>query len=612
MAVETERHWTETDGAVGWLTSLWRGVRHVAWRGWRGLVRLVQRLSPGFRFSSLTRRILFVNIIGLLVLVAGIIFLNRFRAGLIEAKVNSLVTQGEIIARAIASTATMPTDRVLIDPDRFLELPSGAARSGDQGLEVLDFPIDPVKAAPLLRLVTEPTGTRARIYDRDGALLLDSLTLFERGRITASPLPPPGETETGLWARLSRWFKLTFLHGDLPPYRDIGTANGKAYPEVALALTGSTQRIARVNDKGEMVLVVAVPIQRVKAVLGVLMLSTRGGEIDAIVAAERWGIIRVSLFALAVTLFLSLVLAGTIAAPLRRLADAANKVRRAGKTRVEIPDFSARSDEIGRLSEALREMTQSLYDRIDAIESFAADVSHELKNPLASLKSAVDVLPKVRKDDSRAELLRVIDHDVRRLDRLITDISAASRLDAELAREEEALVMVDKLLDVVVATFNGIQRDGGPRLRLTVAPVPAGSDAYLVSGFEGRLAQVMNNLLDNAISFSPEDGEVRIFLESDGAEVEIRVEDDGPGIPPDNLERIFERFYTDRPEKEGFGNNSGLGLNISRQIVTAHRGRIWAENRYEAGSGPGGEGNGRILGARFIIRLPRAANGGAA
>ena len=360
--------------------------------------------------------------------------------------------------------------------------------------------------------------------------------------------------------------------------------------------------MVRVNANGETIVSVAVPIQRFRAVRGALLMSTQGGDIDGIIAGERLAILRVFLVAAGVMIVLSVSFAGTIAGPIRRLSSAADRVRRGAKAREEIPDFTDRSDEIGHLSGSLRDMTRALYDRIEAIESFAADVAHELKNPLTSLRSAVETLPLARSPESRDRLMGVIQHDVRRLDRLISDISNASRLDAELARGQAEPVDVIRLLETVASVANEVRRDDGVTIRLDIAPHPLGRDAYLVLGHDSRLGQVISNIVENARSFSRHGGEVRIALRRLGPELEIVVEDDGPGIPAHALERIFERFYTDRPE-QGFGQNSGLGLSISRQIVEAHQGRIWAENRLaDDSSGEDAE----PIGARFTVRLPAA------
>ena len=560
-------------------------------------------------FSSLTRRIVVLNLIGLAILVSGILYLNQFRAGLIDAKVQSLLTQGEIIARAIAASAGVDTNEVQVDPETLLEKELGQAGPGgadDAFSNALGFTIDPERAAPILRPLVKPTGSRARIYNHDGTLILDSDTFYSRGQVLRYDLPPPETSEpdslTKFWEAVTTQMEPTTL----PVYTDIGGANGKAYPEVATALTGTSVPIVRKNEGGEVVVSVAVPVQRMRAVLGVLLLSTRGGDIDDIVSAERWSIFRVSLFAAAVSLVLSLILANTIAGPVQRLAAAAERVRHSVKARAEIPDFTDRSDEIGHLSGALRDMTGALYRKIDAIESFAADVAHELKNPLTSLRSATETLPLAKTEESRQRLMEIIQHDVRRLDRLISDISDASRLDAELAREDMDLVSMDELLRATVSLFNDIHRDDIPEVALDIAYAP-GAHPYRVNGHDSRLHQVIVNLLENAISFSPPDGRVAILARRIGNEVQIAIEDEGPGIPEENLERIFERFYTDRPQ-ENFGQNSGLGLNISRQIVLAHGGRLHAENRPARGAG---RGKGDVPtdisgGARFVIRLPAA------
>ena len=560
-------------------------------------------------FSSLTRRIVVLNLIGLAILVSGILYLNQFRAGLIDAKVQSLLTQGEIIARAIAASAGVDANETQVDPETLLEKELGQAGPGgadDAFSNALGFTIDPERAAPILRPLVKPTGSRARIYNRDGTLILDSDTFYSRGQVLRYDLPPPDTSEpdslTKFWEAVTTQMQPTAL----PVYTDIGGANGKAYPEVATALTGTSVPIVRKNERGEVVVSVAVPVQRMRAVLGVLLLSTRGGDIDDIVSAERWSIFRVSLFAAAVSLVLSLILANTIAGPVQRLASAAERVRHSVKARAEIPDFTDRSDEIGHLSGALRDMTGALYRRIDAIESFAADVAHELKNPLTSLRSATETLPLANTEESRQRLMEIIQHDVRRLDRLISDISDASRLDAELAREDVDLVSMDELLRATVSLFNDIHRDDIPEVVLDIAYAP-GAHPYRVNGHDSRLHQVIVNLLENAISFSPPDGRVAILARRIGNEVQIAIEDEGPGIPEENLERIFERFYTDRPQ-ENFGQNSGLGLNISRQIVLAHGGRLHAENRPArgAGRGKGDVPTGVSGGARFVIRLPAA------
>ncbi|MER8749507.1 sensor histidine kinase [Mesorhizobium sp. M1050] len=554
-------------------------------------------------FSSLTRRILFLNLAGLAVLVTGILYLNTFRDGLIDARVESLMTQGEIIAGAIAASATVETDSISIDPEKLLELQAGESLGpGSDQLDNLDFPINPERVAPVLRRLISPTRTRARIYDRDANLLLDSRHLYSRGQILRYDLPPVEEEQPDLLERIQKFVFDFFRNTELPVYHEQPGGNGAAFPEVVKALTGSPSTIVRISEQGEQIVSVAVPIQRFRAVLGVLMLSTEGGDIDKIVAAERKAILRVFGIAALVTAILSMLLASTIANPLRRLSAAAVRVRRGVKSREEIPDFSDRQDEIGNLSIAIRDMTNALYARIEAIESFAADVSHELKNPLTSLRSAVETLPLAKNDDSRGRLMDVIQHDVRRLDRLITDISDASRLDAELAREDAGTVDLKKFItDLVVVSREATRNKKAVEIEFKVAKLPQGVKGYFVVGHDLRIGQVITNLIENARSFVPEDhGHIGLSLARAGKFNIITVDDNGPGIRADNIDRIFERFYTDRPAGEAFGQNSGLGLSISRQIVEAHGGTLTAENI--PGTKPG-----EIKGARFVVTLPAEA-----
>jgi two-component system sensor histidine kinase ChvG len=551
-------------------------------------------------FSSLTRRILFLNLAGLAVLVTGILYLNTFRDGLIDARVESLMTQGEIIAGAIAASATVETDSISIDPEKLLELQAGESLGpGSDQLDNLDFPINPERVAPVLRRLISPTRTRARIYDRDANLLLDSRHLYSRGQILRYDLPPVEDEQPDMLERVQKFVFDFFRNKDLPVYHEQPGGNGAAFPEVVKALTGSPSTIVRVSEQGEQIVSVAVPIQRFRAVLGVLMLSTEGGDIDKIVAAERKAILRVFGIAALVTAILSMLLASTIANPLRRLSAAAVRVRRGVKSREEIPDFSDRQDEIGNLSIAVRDMTNALYARIEAIESFAADVSHELKNPLTSLRSAVETLPLAKNDNSRARLMEIIQHDVRRLDRLITDISDASRLDAELAREDAAIVDLKKFItDLVAVSREATRNKKAVEIEFKAAKLPQGVKGYFVTGHDLRIGQVITNLIENARSFVPEDhGHIAISLARSGKVNIVTVDDNGPGIRADAIDRIFERFYTDRPAGEAFGQNSGLGLSISRQIVEAHGGTLTAENI--PGTKPGD-----IKGARFVVTLP--------
>lgn len=565
-----------------------------------GLLRRAWQFILAQSVSSLTRRIVLLNVVGLLAFVVGILYLSQFRAGLIDARVQSLLVQGEIISGAIASSATVETDAITIDPQRLLELQAGESSvPSDDALFGNEFPLNPEQVAPLLRRLVSPTNTRGRIYDRDGVLFLDSRNFYGRGDVLRFDLPPPTVEKPGVVERTFIAIRTWLSRGDLPLYRELKPEeSGRGYPEVAQALGGQKSSAVRIDDRGNVIVSVAVPIQRQRVVRGALLLSTQGGDIDQIVEAERLAIVKVAVVAAGVMAFLSVLLASTIAGPMRRLADGAERVRRRIKSRVEIPDFTRRRDEIGHLSGTLREMTNALYSRIEAIERFAADVAHELKNPLTSLRSAVETFPLAKTDDSRARLLGVIQHDVRRLDRLISDISDASRLDAELQRQDSAPVDLIRLLNTVVGIANEVKHDGA--IKVTLA-FEGGPRPFVVPGHDSRLSQVVNNLIDNARSFSPEGGTVRVVCRRLKREIEIIVDDDGPGIGEDMFEKIFERFYTDRPH-QGFGQNSGLGLSISKQIVEAHDGRIWAENR--VAPAPGEAGGEKVLGARFVVRLP--------
>src|SRR6202453_1083476 len=594
------------------------------WRKSRWCVRArwVRRAVEARFSSSLTRRIVTLNLGGLVVLVVGFLLLSQFRADIIEARTQSLTTQAGIIAAAIAASAAVQTDTITLDPEKLLQLAPGETPPPAQDDEnAIEFSINPERVGPVLHRLVTPTHTRARIYDRDGLLLLDSQTVSTRGSTSRSDVGDPANEDTTWLQRAWSSVRRVFVRPKAPRGLGNWADNGKSLPEVAEALAGKIGSIVRVNSDGETVVSVAVPIQRTSVIRGALVLSTQGHDIDKVIASERWGLLRYFLVAAAVMLVLSLSQANTIAEPLRKLAEAAERVRRGIRSRQQIPDFTNRSDEIGHLSRALGEMTQALYSRIEAIESFAADVAHELKNPLTSLRSAVETLPRVKSAPSRDRLLSIMQHDVRRLDRLISDISDASRLDAELARGDAEPVDVAALLDAVVSMVADSPGTRGIALRVSIDAVETapGVRPYCVLGHDLRLAQVITNLVDNACSFSQPGGAGQNTLgrkaDAAGGEAEhstrivLTIEDDGPGIPPHALERIFERFYTDRPD-DGFGQNSGLGLSISRQIVQAHFGRIWAENRPSSEEGPtpaGPEAEATVrpgAGARFFVSLP--------
>jgi two-component system sensor histidine kinase ChvG len=367
---------------------------------------------------------------------------------------------------------------------------------------------------------------------------------------------------------------------------------------VQRALKGDMASAVRSErEAGMLLLSVAVPVQRYKQVLGAVLLSSDSTEIDQAIRSVRFEILKVFVIALGVTVLLSIYLAGTIARPIRRLAAAAERVRRGHGRHVLIPDFTRRGDEIGDLSGAFREMTNALWARMDAIEHFAADVAHEIKNPLTSLRSAVETAARVDDPHKQRRLLAVVLEDVQRLDRLITDISDASRLDAELSRLEFEPVMIGRMLGTLVDIYRSTAAERAPQLTLSLGGA-AGTAAgdLVVPGIESRLVQVFRNLIANAISFSPPGAVIHIAAQRQDDAVTVVIDDEGPGIPSGKLGAIFERFYTERPAGEKFGTHSGLGLSISKQIVEAHRGSIRAENRLGS--------DGRVIGARFVVRLP--------
>ena len=433
-----------------------------------------------------------------------------------------------------------------------------------------------------------------------------------RGLVRIEELPPPGGWKPS-FDFIVDWFDALIdwrpSRRDLPIYIEHQNATTDSYDEVRLALSesgagaGSSHGFGaiRVDEQGVMVLSVAVPVQRFRQVTGVVMLSSDANEVSQGMRQVRLGILRVSVIALAATVLLSLYLAGTIGRPLSRLAAAANRVRRGQGRQVDIPDLTHRHDEIGDLSRNMHEMTNALWARMDAIERFAADVAHELKNPLTSLRSAVETIARIEDSKQRDRLLAIIIEDVARLDRLITDISAVSRLDAELSRSQAAPVDLGRVLQAVTDLANAKNgpEEAAPGAAQIVLKLPEQVDLS-VEAIESRLGQVFINIVDNAQSFAPTDGTIMCRVRPRGSEILITIDDTGPGIPENKLEAIFERFYTDRPVggKERFGVHSGLGLNIARQIVESAGGRIWAENR----QGP----DGKIIGTRFSVALPVA------
>jgi len=364
------------------------------------------------------------------------------------------------------------------------------------------------------------------------------------------------------------------------------------FPETQAALIGEGAVAARRFGRDDLVLTAAVPVQRYKQVLGAIMLSRDGQHIRSALHDVRRDILKVVVIALGITIMLSLYLAGTIARPIRLLAIAAERIRHDRGRKETIPLLTDRRDEIGDLAISLKEMTEALWLRMDAIERFAADVAHEIKNPLTSLRSAVETAGRIEDPAQRAKLMAIIHDDVARLDRLISDISNASRLDAELSRTEFETVDLAGVLGAIVDMRTAAAREGDAEVQLEIIS----NENLLVEGIEDRLVQVFRNLISNANTFSPPGGRIRISLGREGNWLNVTIDDDGPGIPDGKEKAIFDRFYTSRPEGEKFGTHSGLGLSISKQIIDVHEGDIWAMNRRD--------GSGKVIGARFVIRLP--------
>jgi two-component system sensor histidine kinase ChvG len=555
--------------------------------------------QPVVRFvsGSLLRRILLSNLIGFTILVLGILYMGWVNTWLIDAKVDALKTQGKIIADAIAANATVVREHILLDPDK---LPDGPApsRYADDGLAALELSIHPEEVTPILRKLIQPTNTRARIYALDGTLIVDTArslaTLTERLHHPQSKTNERTKPQN-FWTKLTRYL----FKEPLPVYQEIDDANGTAYPEVRDALAGNGRSMLLLNKKGEQIVSLAVPIRRFKNVQGVLLLSTRPGQIDKILREERFVILMLAAIALLASVVTSLLLARTVAGPMRRLSAAAEQVSRNIAARAQLPALSGRSDEVGQMAGAFQSMTNALYRRIEASEKFAADVAHELKNPLTAARSTAEALSLAKTEEQRDHLVQQIQAELKRLNRLITDVSNASRLDAELARKEMRVIDVSAMLGNVVGIFRDILGDDSRRIELS-----AGRQGLTVVGDEGRLGQVLTNLIDNAISFSPEGGVVAVRVQTLPHHVEIIVEDEGPGIPDDRLQIIFDRFYSDRPATDqSRGKNSGLGLSISREIVLSHGGEIIAQNRRDKTAGA----RSQPTGARFIVRLPVAA-----
>jgi two-component system sensor histidine kinase ChvG len=553
-----------------------RRVRTIARRETPSMLRRRRRHSR--RHSPLTRRILLLNIVPVALLALGAVYLSDYEDELIDSELASLLVQGEMVSAGIGEVAVV-------------------------GGETTVNRLDAEAARQLLTRLVRPTGVRARLFSETGELLGDSAVLSDTGRIHVSPLPPPEEPEEPpppRWAdRIGDWIAHQLSHSDrFPEYIERPAPTLRDFPEAASALRGFNASAVRIAGEGRLLLSAAVPIQRYKQVIGALMLTRDNRAIAASLREVRYDMLTIAVAALGITVLLSLYLAGTITQPIVRLARAADEIRLARESRPEIPDLGKRGDEIGDLNDALRSMTEALWQRINTIESFAADVAHELKNPLTSLRSAIEVA--ARPDlapDRRARLMAIVVEDIERLNRLISDISDASRLDAELMRGEVKTVDLKVLLSDMVQHYAAISaQKAGVEVELRLSANPP----YDAHGHDGRYGQVFRNVIDNALSFSPPGSRIVVELKREprNGPFVVTIDDEGTGIPEDNLESIFQRFYSERPT-ENFGQHSGLGLSICRQIMETYGGSISATNRKAT--------DGKIVGARFTVRVPAAS-----
>jgi two-component system sensor histidine kinase ChvG len=532
--------------------------------------------------SPLLRRILLVNALPLLLLVVALLYLDQYQNGLLEAEVLTLREQARIYAGALGQAA------VAIDA-------AGAAK------------LVPPLARPLLRRLTEPTpSAEAKLYGPDGTLIADSREHEESGgRFALDPIPPavPRGHVASVIEQVYDWVLAHLPHNPAAPTLEAGPLAGGIdwQPDVreelrteGAAHSRETPPYIRRTTDDRLLVTVAEPVQRDAQTVGIILLTREAREVDDSLYNVRMSILALFCVALGLTVIMSWYLARTIARPILRLAAAVGEMREGQGRSGAVPRrLLLRRDEIGTLAQALAASASALWARMDAIERFAADVAHEIKNPLSSIQSAIETLLRIEDPDQQRRLLAIIAEDVRRLDRLISDISDASRVDAELSRAVTEPVDVAPILATLAEIHAATMTRGDPVLVLT-----APETGLIVRGVADRLVQVLRNLIGNARSFSPPNGQIMITARESGGAVEILVDDEGPGIPEAKREHIFDRFYSERPAGEHFGQHSGLGLSISRQIIEALRGEITAENRRDA--------SGRVLGARFIVRLPKA------
>lgn len=532
--------------------------------------RLRRRGVISINRSPLARKIIFFNLLALIMLVAGVLWLNPVRDNLVLQREASLLSEAHLIADVFEAQVREGAEVDLVNGDGVNVIDTLAGLNLSFGIEVFVFDANGVLVA---KTVGQNRTSVSGMRDGQSTVITDFLNVLWEG------LSSIAASDSNKAATIPIEDQLRVLLGG--------------------AMTGATQAKDGLHDGGT-VFTVATPIFQGATPIGVVGIASPAGEIDELVRSEREQVLQMFVIAILVSIGLSLVLASTIANPLSDLAAAAEfghgdgNMKKKSPARVRIPDLSGRPDEIGRLSGAMRGMVGALYERIDSNEQFAADVAHEIKNPLASLRSAIGTMRVAQREEQRERLLEVIEHDVRRLDRLVSDISNASRLDSELVKEEEEVFDLLQMLRNLADFLGNEAQEKGVEF---ITDLP--SEPIEIHGLEARLAQVFVNLISNATSFCEDGDAIRIWARRRDNRVLVVVEDTGPGIPEQALGKIFNRFYSERPEGQ-FGNNSGLGLAISKQIVEAHSGVIWAENirptDADITSDP--------LGARFVVGLP--------
>ena len=536
--------------------------------------------------SPLLRRILLLNVLPPALLAAAMLYLDQYQNGLLAAEVEALRTQARIYGGAIAEAA------VRVQDDRATLVPEAAR--------------------PLLRRLVEPSpNTQARLFDNSGLMVADSrIREGAGGAVITEPLPPPeprGAFSTGIAGVYDRILTVLPRTGggapevvvdvnpDAPSFDWQPVLGPDRREELRLALEGGVRPYIRRTADGRLLVSVAEPARRGNQPVGIVLLTREAREVDQRLFDIRASVLGIFGIALGLTVALSFYLAQTLASPIMQLAGSAARMRQGEGRAGSVPRaLLERGDEIGILARDLQSAATALWTRIDTNERFAADVAHELRNPLTSVRSAIETLRRIENPDQQRRLLAIIAEDAVRMDRLIADISDSSRVDAELSRTAAVPVDVAPMLAALTELHNTTREDE----RTPEVQLEAPAEGLVVRGVEGRLVQVFRNLLGNALSFSPAEGRVRVRARPAGPMVEVVVEDEGPGIPEAKLESIFERFYSERPQGERFGQHSGLGLSISKQIVEGLRGQIGAENRRDA--------EGKVVGARFIVRLPAA------